>query len=472
MKNLIRMGRIVPPLIIGAVLSCVVNAYPIDGYERTGIGRLEAARRIELGEIQASRQPAGGLLTTEQVDIRLRDFDLDALPAVDPAFTASVRALLEDKADVYSVSVLDLSDPAHPRYAEHAGEIPRNPGSVGKLVVALAMFQLLADLYPDDTEARFAVLRDTDVLADDFVISDHHTVRMWDRAGQRQVRKILQPGDHGSLFEFMDWMLSASSNAAGAVVMKQLVLLKQFGTRYPVSEQEADEFLRTTPKGQLQQMLADVLQTPLTRHGLDVNKLRQGSLFTRVGKQRIPGTSSHATTRELMKLMLLMERGKLVDDFSSTEFKRLMYSTERRIRYASSPALSDSAVYFKSGSLYQCEPEPDFVCRAYQGNVRNLMNSVITVEHEAQDRRLFYIVTLTSNVLRRNSAVDHQTLATRLQRLIERDHPVPPEAAPSAVTTAPAMDEAAARAAAIGSDEDEEEGNGEETEAALGELQP
>jgi len=37
--------------------------------------------------------------------------------------------------------------------------------------------------------------------------------------------------------------------------------------------------------------------------------------------------------------------------------------TQRRIRYASHPALYSYAVYFKSGSLYSCQPEPDFVCK-------------------------------------------------------------------------------------------------------------
>ncbi len=53
-----------------------------------------------------------------------------------------------------ALAVLDLSDPAKPRYAEHRGDHRQNVGSVGKLVVALALFQALADLYPDDIEAR------------------------------------------------------------------------------------------------------------------------------------------------------------------------------------------------------------------------------------------------------------------------------------------------------------------------------
>jgi hypothetical protein len=97
--------------------------------------------------------------------------------------------------------------------------------------------------------------------------------------------------------------------------------------------------------------------------------------------------------------------------------------TERRIRYASSPALTDSAVYFKSGSLYECKKEPDFKCGAYKGNVRNYMNSVAIIEYPPGDNRLFYMSTLISNVLRENSAVDHQTMGTRIHRLIQQANP-------------------------------------------------
>jgi hypothetical protein len=133
-----------------------------------------------------------------------------------------------------------------------------------------------------------------------------------------------------------------------------------------------------------------------------------------------------------MLYLLRMEQGRLVDDFSSRQIKRLLYMTERRIRYASSPALSDSAVYFKSGSLYSCKPEPGFICKKYRGNVKNYMNSIAIVETPAGENRLHYLVTLISNVLSQNSAVDHQTLATRIQRLIEAAHP-PEPVAPGAV---------------------------------------
>ena len=53
------------------------------------------------------------------------------------------------------------------------------------------------------------------------------------------------------------------------------------------------------------------------------------------------------------------------------------------------------------------------------------MNSVAIVEYPPGDNRLFYISTLVSNVLRKNSAVEHQTMGTRIHRLIEKANPEP-----------------------------------------------
>jgi len=414
-------------LACGSLLGLALGAfaYPLDSYEATGIGRLEEARRVQAGELPGTKQPRGALLTREEVDLRLAGAIEEApLPALDPEFTRQVRDLLGPYASAYAVSILDLSDPAAPRYAEVNGEVLRNPGSVGKLLVALAFFQALADLYPDDEQKRFDILKSTVVTADEFVLSDSHTVRRWDREHERLVRRPLAPGDRGTLFEYMDWMLSASSNSAAAALMKEGMLLQAFGTRYPVPFEEGKRYFKETPRAELTSALARFIQEPVTRNGLDLAQLRQGSFFTATGKRKVQGTSSHASTRELMKYMLKLEQGRLVDAFSSREIKRLLYSTERRIRYASSPALFNSAVYFKSGSWFGCKPEPDFVCRPYAGNVRNFMNSVAMVEHPSSPRRMHYVVTLMSNVLRRNSAVDHQSLATRIQRLMEKRHPV------------------------------------------------
>ena len=50
------------------------------------------------------------------------------------------------------------------------------------------------------------------------------------------------------------------------------------------------------------------------------------------------------------------------------------------------------------------------------------MNSVAIVESGEGERRLHYLVALTSNVLKRDSAVDHQTLATRIHRIMQAEH--------------------------------------------------
>ncbi len=421
-----------PPLNLAYLLAgCVaamtlwmtqVHAYPIDGYERTGIGRLEAMRRIEAGTLKGRKQPKGALLPTDDVDIRLLSHPEMELPPVDPVFKRQIEGLLGEYVDRYAVSVLDLSDVDNPRYAEVNGEVARNPGSVGKIVVALGLYQALADLYPDDLDARWGMLRNTEIIADEFIISDHHTVRMWDRENEKLIRRPLAIGDRASMMEYVDWMISPSANAAAATLTKHGMLLTKFGKDYPVSEEVSQSYFANTPRAELTEQLAIFLQAPVTRNGFDLNKIRQGSFFTRTGKKKVQGTSSYATSRAPMKVMLRMEQGRLVDEFSSRELKRMMYVTERRIRYASAPALFDSAVYFKSGSLYKCEPEPDFKCKKYHGNVRNFMNSVAIVESPAGERKLHYIVTLMSNVLRRNSAVDHQTFAMRLHRLIGDYH--------------------------------------------------
>jgi hypothetical protein len=416
--------------------------YPLDGYKESGIRRVEGARLAVEGVITGTRQPPGALKPLAEVDLRLLDHrDLD-LPPADPAFTAQIVRLLGGEADRYGVAVLDLSDPAQPRYAEHRGEVRQNVGSVGKLVVGLAIFQALADTWPDDSDRRTRILRETVVSADSFIRTDHHKVRLFDVENRKLVKRPLQEGDQGTLWEYLDWMLSASSNAAASMCMREAMLLRHYGKDYPPPQAEIERFFNETPKQELTGLFVSTFFEPVTRNGLDLEQLRQGSFFTNTGKRRVPGGgNSYGTARELMKYLLRMEQGRLVDIYSSRQIKRLLYMTEWRIRYASSPALRDSAVYFKSGSLYKCKQEPDFKCGKYMGNVRNYMNSVAIVETDSDGRQLDYMVTLISNVLRKNSAVEHQTLATRIHRLIEKEHPVQAAAPAAPVET---VDSAAA----------------------------
>lgn len=405
------------------VLSASCWSYPLDGDHYTGIARLKGYRLAQEGKVRGIRLFPGALLKTEQVGLRLLNHSELELPAEDPRFSEQVRGLLGSP-DRYGLAVFDVTDIRNPRYAEHRAGVRSNPGSVGKLIIGLGVFQALADIYPDDVTSRLRVLRESMVTADEFILTDHHKVPFWDVAAQRLRHRPLQIGDRASLWTYLDWMLSASSNAAASMVMSHLLLMVKFGRDYPVEDGVAKAFFQETPKDELSALLARALHDPISRNGLDLEKLRQGKFFTWKGKRLVPGVPSYATPRELIRFLLRLEQGKLVDPFSSRELKRLIYMTQRRIRYASSPALADFAVYFKSGSLYKCKSEPDFKCRKYHGNVFNWMNSVAIVEGPSEGRRLFYMTVVTSNVLRQNSAVEHQTFATRLHRLISSYHRV------------------------------------------------
>ena len=413
------------------------SGYPLDGYASTGIGRLEAQRLVQVGETPGTKRPSGELLPLSMVDLRLLGHRDLVLPESDPKLAARLKTLLGPDVDRYGIALLDLSDLDHPRYAEWNGRQRQNPGSVGKLMVALAIFQALADIYPDDIDARKNVLRTAMITADIFSVYDHHTVRFWDPNTGDLTRRPIQQGDTASLWTYLDWMMSPSSNSAAAMLQKNLISLTHFAKRYPVTAEEEQKFFDETSKKQLSEIFLQAIETPITRNGLDLNELRQGSFFTHEGKKQVPGTSSYATPRALAEFSLKMDQGKLVDEWSSREIKRLMYITERRIRYGSSGVLRPSALYFKSGSLYSCEPEEDFVCTKYHGNKRNYMNSVAIIETPAGQNHLFYIVTVLSNVLRKNSAQDHRDLARAVHGMLVRDHPrkpVPPGGLPLEAT--------------------------------------
>lgn len=424
-------------LALAALTPLTATPYPMDGYEDTGIRRLEGSRLANAGEIPGRKQPPGAELPTALVDLRLVGRPDFSLPADDPALKREIEKLLGDDIDRYGLAVLDVSDPDNPRYAEVNGDYRQNVGSVGKLVVALAVFQAMADIWPDESE-RIRVLRERLITADEFSHWDHHSVPFYDIATREMTKRSIRDGDQATLWEYLDWMLSPSSNSAAGMLMREALLMRQYGAGYPPDEAEIRRFFDETPRSELRALFARTFEEPLERNGFDLDRFRQGSFFTRYGKQKVPGTgTSYSTARSLMRFAVLMEKGQLVDEFSSRQLKRLLYMTERRIRYASSPRLRDAAVYFKSGSLYSCREEEGFNCGKYKGNVKNYMNSFAIVESPAGERRLHYMVMLISNVLRKNSAVDHQTLGTRIQQLMEAAHPPPAETSEATGASAP-----------------------------------
>lgn len=421
--NFLKTAAISSIALSALLITDMANAYPIDGYSETGIRRLEYYRLSDTGEIKGKPLHSGAKKTLAEIKPRLIGKDRDPqLPALNKSVSARLSPLIPEQAGRYSIALLDLSDPDSPIYAEHNGDYRSNVGSVGKLLVAVAVFSKLQELYPNNVDKRREILRNTIITADEFVNTDHHKVRFWDVEKQELQRHSLHIGDRGNLYEYLDWALSPSSNAAAAMLQRELVLLSHFGKAYPVSDELAQSYLRETAKTDLGELFLDAMMTPLQQAGIDTEKLRQGSFFTRTGKNRVVGTNSYGNPKELIKLLYLMEAGKLVDEFSSTELKRLMYLTERRIRYASHPNLHSHSVYFKSGSLYSCQPEEGFTCGKYKGNKKNLLASVAIIESQEDGKDYHYLVVVQSNVLKINSAVAHQTLAARIHKLVKSLH--------------------------------------------------
>jgi hypothetical protein len=424
-------------VLIAALVSTAARAYPVDGWDETSIDRLLAFDLAREPLLRTGGIEPGGLWSKHEVRLRLAGVPFK-MPGADPAFGAQVRQLLGGDAAGYGVAVLDVSDPEHPRYAEHQGGYTQIPGSVGKIMVALAWFQALADLYPKDVEARNRVLRDTVVTADSFIQTDEHDVPVWHPGDPKVLRRPIEIGDRANLWTWMDWMISASSNAAASELMAHLVLLEHYGRGYDGSPGQVQAFFGGGGGGG--GILASAMMRSVRANGLDPGQLYQGSLFTRTGKARIPGSGSTATPRGLMHYLVRMEQGKLVDPWSSLQIKRLLYLTDVRIRYASEETLGDSAVYFKSGSLYACRSEPGFACRKYHGNAKNYMNSIAVVESEEDGKSLHYIAVVLSNVLRKDSTDVHRALARGIHEVVEANHGVrrrpmlAPAATPSPAT--------------------------------------
>ncbi len=231
------------------------------------------------------------------------------------------------------------------------------------------------------------------------------------------VKRTVKESDVFSLYEWMDHMMSVSNNGAASVVWREAVLMRAFGEAYPqLTEEEAVEYFKTTPKSELSDLANAVVNEPLRALGISEEEWRLGSFFTKGAGSFIPAQGgSIGSPVGVMKFLVAMERGLVIDDSSSLEIKRMLYMTDRRIRYASAYALTKAAVYFKSGSLYKCKPEEGYECGKYKGNVDNYMNSVAIVEHPDGAT---YMVVLMSNVLKKNSGTDHAALANSIDAIM------------------------------------------------------
>lgn len=397
-------------------------AYPIDGFGLTGIRRLARLQRILTGEIKDKMPLPGAQKSIEDIKLNLyrtpKGDSLGYLPvAVDPDLQSALDALFPNLHRSYSLTLLDITPGRKIRYAQRQELKGFQPGSVGKLAVISGLFCELENLFPDSFELRRALLKKRVVKGGPFAVYDHHTVPFFDPETNKLVKRQVRESDEFTLYEWADHMLSVSNNGAASVVWREAMLMRFFGKKYlTLTQKEADDFFKTTKKSALADLAISVVNDPLRSVGITEDEWRLGTMFTRGASGIVPGKGgSLGTPLGLMKFLVALERGDIVDAASSLEIKRLMYMTDRRIRYAANKELNDAAVYFKSGSLYKCKPETGYTCAKYKGNVDNYMNSVAIVE---RGDTVVYLVALMTNVLRRNSNADHNALAGKIDKMI------------------------------------------------------
>ena len=419
------MKKIVIVLVLVLICSAFTTAtfYPIDGYEHTGIKRLKRLELIKSGEIvEKQTLPEGAFKSYLDIKLNLKEKASDSLHCFfkeNDAFQKEISSLFRGLDKSYSLTVMDITDLNNIRYAHRNETSGYQPGSVGKLAVLIGLFNQLSKIYPDDFDKRIQLLKTKVVKAGVWGLTDEHTIPIYNIETKKLVKRQVIASDTFTLFEWADHMLSVSNNGAASIVWREVLLMQAFGEKYPeLTEEEALTYFKTTEKKVLTDLGNDVVNLPLRDLGITADEWRLGSFFTRGANTYVGDKGgSIGTPFGVMKFLVQLEQGNVIDAESSLEMKRLMYMTDRRIRYAQAPALKEAAVYFKSGSLYKCDRSNGQVCGKYMGNIQNFMNSVAIVEHPDKTT---YMVVLMTNVLGKNSATDHMNLAANIDKLIKK----------------------------------------------------
>lgn len=395
-----------------------ISIYPIDGYESTGIARLYQLHKMYNDSIENKRIPEGGYKGVADIQLNLLSRKNDSVSALlieDNGFSKKIQRLLPGRG--YSATVLDMTNPDSLKYAAYRENAGYQPGSVGKIAVLTALFTQLQKLCPNSWDARTALLRNKRVQARYWGTGDHHTIPIYDIESDKLSRRRVVANDEFSLYEWADHMLSVSNNGAASVVWREALLMAAFNENYEyLTEEAAEDYFKETPRDSLTNLANIIANQPLRDLGITKDEWRLGSFFTATSNKYIGDKGgSIGTPLGLMKYLVQLEQGTVIDENSSLEMKKLLYMTGRRIRYAKSRRLDTAAVYFKSGSFYKCDREKDPDCKSYAGNVFNYMNSVIIVE---QPNGAKYIVCLMTNVLNKNSAGAHMYIAGKIDKII------------------------------------------------------
>ena len=291
-----------------------LEQYPIDGYERTGIKRLKRLEMVQNGELkETSLLPEGAKKSWEEIQLNLRSRKGDSVEcffAVDEAFQKDIGALFRGLDKSYSLTIMDISDPDHVRYAERNKTLGYQPGSVGKLAVLVALFEQLAKIYPDSFELRTELLRKKEVKAGVWGLTDEHTIPVFEVEKNTLVKRQVVAKDVFNLYEWADHMLSVSNNGAASIVWREALLMAAFGERYPeLTEEEATAYFKETPRKELTDLSNDVVNLPLRNLGITADEWRLGSFFTSGANTYVGDKGgSIGTPYGLMKFLVQLEQ--------------------------------------------------------------------------------------------------------------------------------------------------------------------
>ena len=136
-------------------------------------------------------------------------------------------------------------------------------------------------IYPDSFELRTQLLKNKEVKAGVWGLTDEHTVPIFNVEKNTLVKRQVVASDVFSLYEWADHMLSVSNNGAASIVWREALLMAAFGEKYPeLTEEEAMAYFKETPKKDLTDLANDVVNLPLRDLGITADEWRLGSFFT------------------------------------------------------------------------------------------------------------------------------------------------------------------------------------------------
>lgn len=442
-----KLSSVLLSLLIASMWAGAARAYPVDDYERTGIRRLKFQQDALNGLHRGPKLVPGARWPSASIKLRMRDvgrdFELTSATPKDPVLQPALEKVLRQWSwRKYDVVILDITDPAHPRYAAVNEQVQLTPGSVAKVLVASGMFEQLKQRFPNDIAARESLLKNTIVTADDWAMKDSHDLPVITGANlDKSTSRRVAIGDKFSLWEWMDGALSASNNSAAAMLWREATLMKLMGNDYPPAKVNA-ELWKSFGRDALTDASFDIVSKPLRDAGLDPEIFRLRMYFTTGAGKYIRSQTSAATALSLVQWMLRVEQGRMVDEWSSLELKKMMYLTRRRVRYLHTHKLDNFAAFFKSGSLFKFKPETTERVQ-YQGDAQNVLNSLIEIDTtppppealaavtgpaaelaaktpsvNAAGKPYVYLVAVMSNELKRNAAEDHARLAEAIHALV------------------------------------------------------